>query len=74
MRTYIATNYVVDSALRAEGEQHNETWGSYPDDQPLHSLALHGDSRAALAPFLAHRRACSPGLSVQAPLHSSTQG
>jgi hypothetical protein len=33
----------------------NETWGYYPDDKPLHSLALKGDSRAALAPFLAHR-------------------
>ena len=31
------------------------TQASYPDDVPLRTLALHGDSRAALAPFLAHR-------------------
>lgn len=55
LRTFVATNYEVP---RNESEQYaamNETWGYYPDDKPLHSLALKGDSRAALAPFLAHR-------------------
>ncbi|KAK9836092.1 hypothetical protein WJX81_000611 [Elliptochloris bilobata] len=50
MRTYVATNYAPGAALRAEAEQHNETWAAYPDDRPLRSLALKGDSRAALAP------------------------
>ena len=40
--------------------KHGETWHAYPDDKPLHSLALKGDSRAALVPFLAHRYAQAP--------------
>lgn len=40
LRTYIATNHAPGAAHRAEAEQHNETWAAYPDDQPLHSLAL----------------------------------
>lgn len=34
--------------------QHNETWMYYPDDIPPRSF-YRGDSRAALAPFLAHK-------------------
>lgn len=42
----------------AEAAKMNETWAFYPDDEPLRTLALQGDSRAALTPFLAHKCAC----------------
>ena len=53
-----------------------EMWGNYPDDYPLHTLALKGDSRAALAPFLAARQAhpltihC-PHAHPPSPLHAA---
>ena len=50
LRTYIATNHAPGAALRAEAEQHNETWAAYPDDQPLHSLALKVRSLPAANP------------------------
>ena len=50
LRTYIATNQAPGGALRAEAEQHNETWAAYPDDQPLHSLALKVRSLPAANP------------------------
>lgn len=40
--------------MKAEGAQNNETWVYYPDDTPARSF-YRGDSRAALAPFLAHK-------------------
>ncbi|KAK9803696.1 hypothetical protein WJX73_002056 [Symbiochloris irregularis] len=54
-RAFLVTNYTVGDELRAEGAKRNETWAFYPDDRPLRTLALFGDSRAALAPFLAHK-------------------
>lgn len=56
MKTYVATNHTSSSAAKERlVSKHNEHWGFYPDDSPLHTLALKGDSRAALAPFLAFR-------------------
>lgn len=40
--------------MKAEGAENNETWVYYPDDTPARSF-YRGDSRAALAPFLAHK-------------------
>ncbi|KAK9803733.1 hypothetical protein WJX73_008989 [Symbiochloris irregularis] len=54
-RAFLVTNYTVGDELRAEGAKWKETWGFYPDDRPLRTFALFGDSRAALAPFLAHK-------------------
>lgn len=54
IRTFIATNYNLTEGNRTANAGHNETYAFYPDDSPLHSLALKGDSRAALVPFLAH--------------------
>ena len=50
---------------------HNETYVFYPDDTPLHSLALKGDSRAALVPFMAHRCAPSSVLLTCCATHSA---
>lgn len=55
IRTYLAVN---DSAVVAAKQQEamvfQETWEYFADDQQL--KALHpGDTRAALAPFLAHQ-------------------
>ena len=59
LRTLHATNYNMSEGNRtACAAAHNETYEFYPDDVPLHSLALKGDSRAALVPFMAHR--CAP--------------
>lgn len=54
IRTLIATNSDISDDIRAEALQHNETWIYYPDDIPPRSF-YRGDSRAALAPFLAHK-------------------
>ena len=51
----MASNESLSQGELAEAGAAGETWGTYPDDRPLHTLALQGDSRAALAPFLAHR-------------------
>ena len=56
-RTYIVTNYTLPLERQEAAAQHNEVWEYYPDDRPLRTLFLQGDSRAALAPFLAHRHA-----------------
>jgi len=55
IRTYVATNHSVSSVEQGELSKLGESWGVYPDDKPLHTLALKGDSRAALAPFLAFK-------------------
>lgn len=41
----------------AEGRQHNEFWGDYPDiwDEPWGRVHRPFDSRAAMAPFVAHQ-------------------
>ena len=54
IRTVISTNSQPTAAVKAEGAQNNETWVYYPDDTPARSF-YRGDSRAALAPFLAHK-------------------
>ncbi|DBA95033.1 TPA: hypothetical protein ACH3X1_002549 [Trebouxia sp. C0004] len=54
IRTVISTNSQPTAAVKAEGAQNNETWVYYPDDSPARSF-YRGDSRAALAPFLAHK-------------------
>ena len=51
----MATNYSMSPEQLERQAKHGETWHAYPDDKPLHSLALKGDSRAALVPFLAHK-------------------
>lgn len=56
----MATNYSMSAEQLEQNAKHGETWFAYPDDKPLHSLALKGDSRAALVPFFAHRRALCP--------------
>ena len=33
----------------------NETWLAYPDDDPVRTVTSGADSRAALAPLLAHQ-------------------
>jgi len=55
IRTFHATNYNMTEGNRTANAAHNETYVYYPDDAPLHSLALKGDSRAALVPFMAHK-------------------
>lgn len=54
IRTVISTNSKPTAAIQAEAAQNNETWVYYPDDAPSRSF-YKGDSRAALAPFLAHK-------------------
>ena len=54
IRTVISTNSEATASIQAEAAQNNETWVYYPDDSPARSF-YKGDSRAALAPFLAHR-------------------
>ncbi len=55
IRTYLAVNdSTVVKAKQNEAEAFAETWEHFADDAQL--KALHpGDSRAALAPFLAHQ-------------------
>lgn len=65
LRTFHATNYKMSEGNRTAHAAHNETYVYYPDDAPLHSLALKGDSRAALVPFMAHKFATH--LSALAP-------
>lgn len=55
IRTFVATNHTLTGNEKDLFVGEGETWSSYPDDVPLRSLALKGDSRAALVPFLAHR-------------------
>lgn len=55
IRTYVASNQTLTAEERPAVAALGETWEAYPDDVPLRSLALKGDSRAALVPFLAHR-------------------
>ena len=54
IRTFYATNYNLTEGNRTAYAAYNESYAYYPDDSPLHSLALKGDSRAALVPFIAH--------------------
>ena len=54
IRTVISTNSQPTKDVQAEGALNNETWVYYPDDSPARSF-YKGDSRAALAPFLAHK-------------------
>ena len=54
IRTVISTNSQPTADVQAEGALNNETWVYYPDDTPARSF-YKGDSRAALAPFLAHK-------------------
>lgn len=54
----MATNYSMSPERLEQYAKHGESWFAYPDDKPLHSLALKGDSRAALVPFFAHRSVC----------------
>ncbi|KAK9811263.1 hypothetical protein WJX72_000828 [[Myrmecia] bisecta] len=53
IRTVVLSDKASSNDRLAEGKQFNETWAAYPDDSPLRSL-YPGDSRAALAPFVAH--------------------
>ena len=55
MQTYLVTSYKEDLKAGAEyASAGNETWSFFPDDDPPRSW-YPGDSRAALAPFLAFR-------------------
>lgn len=53
MRTLVVTNYTESPRKRYPAAK-GETWGYYPDAQPVRSF-YPGDQRAALAPFLAFR-------------------
>ena len=68
LRAFLASNESLPRDERAQAEAAGETWGVYPDDTPLHTLALQGDSRAALAPFLAHRSRCCLPLGSPPPI------
>ena len=53
LQTYLATSYKENAtADMSYSAAANETWQHYPDDSPQRSW-YPGDSRAALAPFLA---------------------
>lgn len=72
IRTYLAVN---DSAMVAAKQQEatvfQETWEFFADDQQL--KAEHpGDTRAALAPFLAHQVSC--GLVHSYAFHTPGKG
>ena len=54
IRAFVAVNFVVDDMLVAEGQHHNELYTYFPDQYEGRSQ-YPGDSRAALAPLLAHK-------------------
>lgn len=54
IRTVIATNSTPSQADHTDSQRHGEVWTMYPDDNPLRAL-YPGDTRAALAPFIAHK-------------------
>lgn len=55
LQTYLATSYEENAtASLLYDSELNETWKYYPDDNPQRSW-YPGDSRAALAPFLAFK-------------------
>ena len=61
LKTFVGTNQSLTPSIKQNRwGLYQELWGYYPDDTPLHTLALKGDSRAALAPFLAYRYDVSP--------------
>ena len=47
-----------------DGKQHNELWADYPDiwDEPWGRVHRPFDSRAAMAPFVAHQKLESEGV------------
>jgi hypothetical protein len=52
----VAKNGRVTAVEAAEGEAFNETWVSYPNDDPPVSYPPNpGERRAALAPWMAHK-------------------
>lgn len=53
LRTYVALANESVAAQHTQNRSSQEVWGYYPDDKPLKGLHP-GDTRAALAPFLAH--------------------
>ena len=54
MRTFVAVDDTALAATHPNATDAREIWGYYPDDSPLKGLHA-GDTRAALAPFLAHQ-------------------
>lgn len=50
----MAVNFPIDDSLVAEGQHHNELFAYYPDFSEGRTK-YPGDSRAALAPLLAHK-------------------
>ena len=55
MRGVIAFAREQDERARRESAAANETWLAYPDDNPVRTVISGADSRAALAPLLAHQ-------------------
>lgn len=54
IRTFVAVDETALAATHPSATEAREIWGYYPDDSPLKGLHA-GDTRAALAPFLAHQ-------------------
>ena len=54
IRTFVAVDETALAATHPNATDAREIWGYYPDDSPLKGLHA-GDTRAALAPFLAHQ-------------------
>ena len=52
VQTFYTTNH--DIARPEDFAAHNESWGSYPDANPVRSFYA-GDPRAAIAPFQAYQ-------------------
>ena len=55
MRGVVAFAREQDESARREAAALNETWLAYPDGKPLRAVTLGAESRAALAPLLAHQ-------------------
>ena len=55
MRGVVAFATEQDEEARSEAAAANETWLAYPDDSPVRTVTSGADSRAALAPLLAHQ-------------------
>lgn len=55
MRGVVAFATEQDAQTRSKAAAANETWLAYPDDDPVRTVTSGADSRAALAPLLAHR-------------------
>jgi len=53
MRTFVALANETVAAEHSKSSGSREVWGYYPDDNPLKGLHP-GDTRAAIAPFMAH--------------------